>query len=72
MHSYGLLVRLALADHPYHAMRVKPHLEGVVMSLQARLYAFTAEFKGGKASHFAPPEFHSDMERAAAELVASG
>ena len=42
------------------------------MSLQARLDAFKADFKGGKAPFFAPPEIHPVMERATAELVASG
>ena len=42
------------------------------MSLQARLDAFKADFKGGKAPFFAPPEIHPIMERATAELVASG
>jgi peroxiredoxin len=42
------------------------------MSLQARLDAFKADFKGGKAPYFAPPEIHPVMERATAELVASG
>jgi peroxiredoxin len=42
------------------------------MTLQARLDAFKADFKGGKAPYFAPPEIHPIMERATAELVASG
>ncbi|MFM0168568.1 peroxiredoxin-like family protein [Paraburkholderia sediminicola] len=42
------------------------------MSLQAKLDAFKADFKGGKAPYFAPPEIHPVMERATAELVASG
>ena len=42
------------------------------MSLQARLDAFKADFKGGKAPYFAPPEIHPIMERATAELIASG
>lgn len=42
------------------------------MTLQARLDAFKADFKGGKAPYFAPPEIHPVMERATAELVASG
>ncbi|CAE6765257.1 Thiol-disulfide oxidoreductase ResA [Paraburkholderia domus] len=42
------------------------------MSLQARLDAFKADFKGGKAPYFAPQEIHPIMERATAELVASG
>jgi peroxiredoxin len=42
------------------------------MSLQAKLDAFKADFKGGKAPYFAPPEIHPIMERATAELVASG
>jgi hypothetical protein len=44
----------------------------IVMSLQAKLDAFKADFKGGKAPYFAPPEIHPIMERATAELVASG
>jgi peroxiredoxin len=42
------------------------------MTLQARLDAFKADFKGGKAPYFAPPEIHPIMERATAELIASG
>ncbi|MFM0006473.1 MULTISPECIES: peroxiredoxin-like family protein [Paraburkholderia] len=42
------------------------------MSLQAKLDAFKADFKGGKAPYFAPPEIHPIMERATAALVASG
>jgi peroxiredoxin len=42
------------------------------MTLQARLDAFKADFKGGKAPYFAPPEIHPLMERATAELIASG
>jgi len=42
------------------------------MTLQATLDAFKADFKGGKAPYFAPPEIHPIMERATAELVASG
>ena len=42
------------------------------MSLQEKLDAFKADFKGGKAPYFAPPEIHPVMERATAELVASG
>jgi len=42
------------------------------MSLQAKLDAFKADFKGGKAPFFAPAEIHPIMERATAELVASG
>ena len=42
------------------------------MSLQTRLDAFKADFKSGKAPYFAPPEIHPVMERATAELVASG
>jgi peroxiredoxin len=42
------------------------------MSLQQKLDAFKADFKGGKAPYFAPPEIHPVMERATAELVASG
>ena len=42
------------------------------MTLQAKLDAFKADFKGGKAPYFAPPEIHPVMERATAELVASG
>ncbi len=42
------------------------------MTLQARLDAFKADFKSGKAPYFAPPDIHPVMERATAELVASG
>lgn len=42
------------------------------MTLQERLDAFKADFKAGKAPYFAPPEIHPIMERATAELVASG
>jgi len=42
------------------------------MTLQAKLDAFKADFKGGKAPYFAPPEIHPIMERATAELAASG
>ena len=42
------------------------------MSLQARLDAFKVDFRGGKPPFNAPPEIHPIMERATAELVASG
>jgi peroxiredoxin len=42
------------------------------MSLQEKLDAFKADFKGGKGPYFAPPEIHLVMERATAELVGSG
>ena len=42
------------------------------MTLQAKLDAFKADFKGGKAPYFAPPDIHPIMERATAELIASG
>lgn len=42
------------------------------MTLQAKLDAFKADFKGGKAPYFAPAEIHPVMERATAELIASG
>jgi peroxiredoxin len=42
------------------------------MSLQEKLDAFKADFKGGKGPYFAPPEIHPVMERATAELIASG
>lgn len=42
------------------------------MTLQAKLDAFKADFKGGKAPYFAPPEIHPIMARATAELAASG
>jgi peroxiredoxin len=44
----------------------------IIMTLQARLDAFKADFKGGKAPYFAPPDIHPIMERATAELIASG
>jgi peroxiredoxin len=43
-----------------------------IMTLQARLDAFKADFKAGKAPYFAPPDIHPIMERATAELIASG
>jgi peroxiredoxin len=42
------------------------------MSLQQKLDAFKADFKGGKPPYNAPPEIHPIMERATAELIASG
>jgi peroxiredoxin len=42
------------------------------MSLQDKLDAIKADFKAGKPPYFAPPEIHPVMERATAELVASG
>lgn len=42
------------------------------MALQDKLDAFKADFKAGKAPYFAPPEIHPIMERATAELIASG
>lgn len=42
------------------------------MSLQDKLNAFKADFKGGKPPYNAPPEIHPIMERATAELIASG
>jgi peroxiredoxin len=42
------------------------------MTLQAKLDAFKVDFKGGKAPYFAPQEIHPVMERATAELIASG
>ncbi|WP_176059498.1 peroxiredoxin-like family protein [Paraburkholderia sp. BCC1876] len=42
------------------------------MSLQDKLDAFKADFKAGKAPYFAPAEIHPVMERATAELIASG
>ena len=42
------------------------------MSLQDKLDAFRADFKAGKPPYHAPPEIHPVMERATAELVASG
>jgi len=42
------------------------------MTLQARLDAFKADFKAGKAPYFAPADIHPIMERATAELIASG
>ncbi len=42
------------------------------MSLQDKLDAFKADFKAGKPPYNAPPEIHPTMERATAELVASG
>ncbi len=42
------------------------------MSLQDKLDAFKADFKAGKPPYNAPPEIHPVMERATAELIASG
>lgn len=42
------------------------------MSLQDKLDAFKADFKAGKPPFNAPPEIHPIMERATAELIASG
>jgi peroxiredoxin len=42
------------------------------MSLQDKLDAFKADFKAGKAPYNAPAEIHRIMERATAELIASG
>jgi peroxiredoxin len=42
------------------------------MSLQDKLDAFKADFKSGKPPYSAPPEIHPIMERATAELIASG
>ncbi|AJG19883.1 peroxiredoxin-like family protein [Cupriavidus basilensis] len=42
------------------------------MSLQQKLDAIKADFKAGKAPYFAPPEIHPIMERATAQLIASG
>lgn len=42
------------------------------MSLQDRLDAFKADFKAGKPPYNAPPDIHPIMERATAELIASG
>jgi peroxiredoxin len=42
------------------------------MSLQDKLDAFKADFKAGKPPYNAPPEIHPIMERATAELIASG
>lgn len=42
------------------------------MSLQDRLDAFKADFKAGKPPYHAPPEIHPIMERATAELIATG
>lgn len=42
------------------------------MSLQAKLDAFKADFVGGKPPYNAPPEVPKIMERATAELTASG
>jgi peroxiredoxin len=42
------------------------------MSLQDKLDAFKADFKGGKPPYNAPPEIHPIMERATAALIESG
>ena len=42
------------------------------MSLQATLDAFKADFRAGKPPYNAPADIHPIMERATAELIASG
>ena len=42
------------------------------MSLQEKLDAFKADFRAGKPPFHAPPDIHPIMERATAELIASG
>jgi peroxiredoxin len=42
------------------------------MPLQDKLDAFKADFKAGKPPYNAPPEIHPILERATAELIASG
>lgn len=42
------------------------------MSLQQKLDAFKADFRAGKPPYNAPSEIHPIMERATAELIASG
>lgn len=42
------------------------------MTLQAKLDAFKADFKAGKPPYNAPADIHPIMERATAELIASG
>lgn len=42
------------------------------MSLQATLDAFKADFRAGKPPYNAPSDIHPIMERATAELIASG
>lgn len=42
------------------------------MSLQDKLDAFKADFKAGKPPYNAPAEIHPIMERATAELIATG
>lgn len=42
------------------------------MSLRGKLDALTADFKAGRPPYNAPPEVHQIMERATAELIASG
>ncbi|MFW0759189.1 peroxiredoxin-like family protein [Pseudomonas sp. H11T01] len=42
------------------------------MTLQVKLDAFKADFKAGKPPYNAPAEIHPVMERATAELIASG
>lgn len=42
------------------------------MALQDRLDAFKLEFKAGKPPYYASPDIHPIMERATAELIASG
>jgi peroxiredoxin len=42
------------------------------MSLQDKLDAFKADFRAGKPPYHAPAEIHPIMERATAELIASG
>lgn len=42
------------------------------MSLQDKLDAFKSDFRAGKPPYNAPPDIHPVMERATAELIASG
>ncbi|MBD1554445.1 peroxiredoxin-like family protein [Pseudomonas typographi] len=42
------------------------------MALQDTLDAFKADFRAGKPPYYAPPSIHPIMERATAQLIASG
>ena len=52
--------------------RFVPNLKENIMSLQDKLDVFKADFKAGKPPYNAPPKIHPIMERATAELIASG
>jgi peroxiredoxin len=63
-------LRAAFAE-PHFPFRTLQWTE-TIMALQDKLDAFKADFKAGKPPFSAPPEIHPVMERATAELIASG